>query len=216
MNFSSLLYIDLSHNSIKNLEIGLFRLVENLKELYIGWNPISNFDTLIKYPLPTTLQIFDLSGTNIQYDFLWNFLDKSNKDLFSLNLSSTYLTSIPSFSKFEGLKILDVSRNDIEFFPRDVFTGLSKLTELYSDNPKLCCSQLLPEVPKHCYTTEDEISSCENLLRANLYRAFLWVFSLSSIVGNAASFFSRLISHKKSSKTGKIVSILLYIIMVHL
>nr|KAG5702544.1 hypothetical protein BaRGS_003704 [Batillaria attramentaria] len=47
----------------------------------------------------------------------------------------------------------------------------------------------------------DEIASCNDLLRSNAYRGFLWVIACMAIVGNAVSFSARIVQ-KEAAKTG--------------
>ena len=204
LSFNSLFHLDVSHNDIQFIDTQFFDSLKALQVLRIGWNPIqmSQLSFLLK-KFHLNIITLDISGLNVSKEWLSKFLETSNTNLQTLNLSHISLTQLPPFGKLSSLRVLDLRGNAIQVLPKDVFTGLNKLSELYSDNPKLCCPQLLPDHPKDCFTIPDEISSCENLLRSNIYRIFTWLFSLVSILGNASSFVSRSLGYSKSNrKTG--------------
>ena len=206
LNFRDLMFLDLSHNDIQHLEADFFSSLLILQELYLGHNPLVQFDVILNQSISTltsNLYKLDMVGIDLAGDKLERLLSNRNIEIRILNISmSKTRSSIASFSNMPNIEVLDMRGVEIETFPPDVFRGLRKLEEVYVDNAKLCCPQLLPDHPKHCYTSPDEISSCENLLRANLYRVCLWFFSLAAVIGNATSFFFRLLSYTKSSKTG--------------
>jgi hypothetical protein len=103
----------------------------------------------------------------------------------------------PSLQKvtYEGLKRLplleelDFSSSPMQYFPTDVFLGLSRLKKLKKarvENYKLCCRALLPSHldQRLCQAEEDEVSSCDDLLRSELYRVLSWAICCMSVVGN--------------------------------
>ena len=61
---------------------------------------------------------------------------------------------------------------------------------VYADNYKLCCPATLPLRfnPANCKVPSDEISSCQSLLRSNIYRAILSFFAVSAVAGSAVIF----------------------------
>nr|KAG5697929.1 hypothetical protein BaRGS_026867 [Batillaria attramentaria] len=89
-------------------------------------------------------------------------------------------------------------------FPRDVFGGLDQLNEVYADNYKLCCPATLPagfNLPQ-CRAPTDEISSCDALLRSDVYRVLLAVFAALAVIGNLSSFVYRSFVNRVKSKLG--------------
>ena len=200
--YPNLLYLDISYNEITYLPKQFFKIFRVLRILIIRHNPlVLKSDSVLVY-IPFSLRKLDVSGVHQNNIWMDKFLNSSFTNLNILNISNSLLTSVASFRKLSNLEILDLQGNDIESFQRNVFTGLSKLSELYTDNPKLCCDDLLPDVPKSCFTHPDEISSCKNLLQSNLYRIFTWIFCVVSLSGNFLSLFSKLTSYKKSSHVG--------------
>jgi leucine-rich repeat-containing G protein-coupled receptor 7 len=51
-----------------------------------------------------------------------------------------------------------------------------------------------------CVAPTDEISSCDDLLRSETYRAFLWLISVLSLTGNAFCVIFRSLLHRASSR----------------
>nr|KAG5697924.1 hypothetical protein BaRGS_026862 [Batillaria attramentaria] len=96
-------------------------------------------------------------------------------------------------------------RNVIELLEKqklDVF--LDRLENVYADNYKLCCPATLPagfNLPQ-CRAPTDEISSCDALLRSDVYRVLLAVFAALAVIGNLSSFVYRTFLNKTKSALG--------------
>ncbi|KAK7090931.1 hypothetical protein V1264_010666 [Littorina saxatilis] len=122
-------------------------------------------------------------------------------DLQILNLSGSEVDSIigDGFKALTLLHTLDIRGCPLTHFPPDMFSGLQNLQTVYSDNFKLCCPALLPIGfnLQNCFAPTDEISSCESLLRSNVYRIFLSIFAAMALLGNSASFIYRVFLQKK-------------------
>ena len=75
-------------------------------------------------------------------------------------------------------------------FPKFMLRGLSSLQRVFADNYKVCCPVNLPGgfAVSQCMAPSDEISSCDALLRLDIYRVSLIMFAILAIVGNALSF----------------------------
>ena len=120
-------------------------------------------------------------------------------------MSSGEFDTVSTFEVMTELKTLDLSGSPVVNFPSTVFKGLQKLSKVHAQNYRLCCEQILPDVmnPDKCFSPVDEISSCDNLLRSPLYRAFLWTFALVAMFGNAFSFVIKIFVQKAASRTGE-------------
>ena len=107
------------------------------------------------------------------------------------------------FKPLPTLTDIDLRGCPVAHFPHDLFYGLAQLLVIRADNYKLCCPRTLPLGfdEDFCFARQDEVSSCEDLLRSDIYRFFLWLISLSSLLGNIASFVFRLVILKNSMKT---------------
>ena len=113
------------------------------------------------------------------------------------------------FSCCPSLEELDTRGSPLEEFPADLLRNLSSLRTLFSDNYKLCCSQLLPDDfnINNCFAKQSALDSCEDLLKLDFYRAALWIFAILALSGNAGSFVSRVIlSGKRQGSFGIFVT----------
>ncbi|XP_076438774.1 relaxin receptor 2-like [Babylonia areolata] len=86
---------------------------------------------------------------------------------------------------------------------------MDNLQQLIADNFKLCCPAVLPdEFMGKCIVPADEISSCDNLLKAGSYRAALAIFAMSALLGNMCSFVYRLWFSSAKLKVGHAVFVI--------
>nr|KAG5710981.1 hypothetical protein BaRGS_013715 [Batillaria attramentaria] len=124
----------------------------------------------------------------------------------TLNLSDSGLHRLHTegFQPLQDLRVLDLRGCPVSSFSRGVFKGLEKLEAVYADNFKLCCPATLPGVfdVNMCRAPSDEISSCDALLRSELFRAFLSVFAVFTLVGNCGSFVYRVFFRKMAANMG--------------
>nr|KAG5691413.1 hypothetical protein BaRGS_016329 [Batillaria attramentaria] len=123
-----------------------------------------------------------------------------------LNLSHTGISFItePGFQLLKQLRVLDLRGCPVSVFPRGVLQGLDKLDAIDADNYKFCCPATLPEGFKetNCRAPSDEVSSCDALLRSDIYRIFLSVFAALALIGNLSSFVYRTFLQKTKSSLG--------------
>ena len=123
----------------------------------------------------------------------------------TLNLSHCGVDRVlgDGFQALQQLRVLDLRGCPLTLFPRGVFDGLDDLQAVFADNYKLCCPATLPLRfnPANCKAPSDEISSCQSLLRSNLY-IFLSIFAVLAFVGNSISIFIRLFVTKVKHKMG--------------
>nr|KAG5694377.1 hypothetical protein BaRGS_002231 [Batillaria attramentaria] len=120
----------------------------------------------------------------------------------SLSVTDIALQKFESspFRHLEDLTTLDLSRNFIHTFEKELFKGLKKLQLLKTDNPSLCCEQIHPnDKLTQCLAPTDELSSCSDLLRSDFFRVFLWGLSLLAVTGNAGVLIYRLFLEKVGS-----------------
>jgi hypothetical protein len=188
-------------------------LMVNLQQLHVSQNKLSTV-SMQRLALLTNLRVLNLSG-NPLVGFVQGSYNLTMKMVVQLDLSRTLVSEIrdKSLSFFPSLEYLDISHSsvntigskglhafsnlklvdfrecDIQEFPGDLFHGLNELTTIYATTFTLCCRDVLPDGfnADACVVPQDEISSCEDLLRSNLYRAFLWTIVFMSVSGNAGS-----------------------------
>ena len=194
--------LDLSDNHLHALNNEDLSAVEQLHTLSLAGNPLSSQSLSSLQPfLP--LSVLDLS--NLELSVLNFSISGIFPNVQSINLSSTGIqrASQGVFYTLDNLRVLDLSGCPLIQFPRDVFRGLKQLEFVYSDNYKMCCSATLPPGfnLKNCHAPSDEVSSCDALLRSNVYRVLLALFAASSLLGNLLSFVYRVL-FSRSSKSG--------------
>nr|KAG5710942.1 hypothetical protein BaRGS_013676 [Batillaria attramentaria] len=177
--------------------------LRNLNVLRLAANPLTSLTNGGAKDLHANLHTLDLSLTDLDSyngQILADFPNVTN-----LNMSHSALTTITveGFKSTPGLEVLDVRQSPLEEFPHHLLQYLSSLHIVYASNFKLCCAATLPENfnPNNCHAPMDEVASCDDLLRSNAYRGFLWVMASMAIVGNAGSFAARIVQ-KEAAKTG--------------
>ena len=92
------------------------------------------------------------------------------------------------FEPLGNLQRLELNKNPLRTYGKDVLSGLASLQQLWSDDYKLCCSYFHEDAvsltPSNCHAPSDELSSCDDLLAQDLFRAALWVFACLAVLGN--------------------------------
>ena len=131
---SSMKMLDLSGNRLTSTHISkrLFQDLEQLTELYLDHNDLSNFEESdeVFVPMAGTLTVLKLNHNNIKVISNRTFLSLNN--LLELNLSHNQITSLdePSFSGLESLKHLSLGHNQIETIHEQSFQHCDKLLVL--------------------------------------------------------------------------------------
>nr|KAG5707298.1 hypothetical protein BaRGS_000072 [Batillaria attramentaria] len=97
------------------------------------------------------------------------------------------------FEHVTKLDVLDIRGNPLSSFKQDVFADLTELSDLLTDDPRLCCdfyheyTQLM-----ECVSPRNELSSCSDLLKGDFFRVVLWGLSLLAVIGNVSVLIYRL------------------------
>ncbi|XP_070179137.1 G-protein coupled receptor GRL101-like [Littorina saxatilis] len=118
------------------------------------------------------------------------------QDLVMVNTSLRTIAD-NALSVLKQLVSLDIRGNEIEIHGAGLFQGLVNLRMLKTDDFKLCCPFVLPKTSE-CESPEDELSSCSDLLRLDIFRVFLWVISVLVVVGNAGVLVYAVIKSKET------------------
>ena len=183
--------LDISHNHITVLDKNLTRLLPNLKTLHLNWNPVKEILVLSQEHNSNKIAKLFIKALPLSSNDFKKFVQMDNSVLQILDASHIMLDSIPSFSRLVNLK--EVHLAEVGLFPKDVFKFLPNLSIVHSLNYRLCCSVILPSqvLPSNCHAPQDEISSCESLLRSGIYRVFVSAFAVLAILGNVTSFVLR-------------------------
>jgi hypothetical protein len=189
MGNKNLQYLDLSYNQLKTFNTSVVLPLINLHTLLLSHNPLTKIHGQEKSGKmgQTALRTVDLSFTEITF-----FSSKPFERLASvsvLNLSFTPLREITSegFHFLPRLAVLDLDHcSALDVFPVDVFSSLSNLHTVTAHNYRLCCRAILPAHldQRFCSAPQDELSSCDDLLRSGVYRVFSWLLCALSVTGN--------------------------------
>ena len=126
-----------------------------------------------------------------------------NLHILNLSLCGVELMYGEGLQAASALQVLDLAGCPMTQFPRNLLSGLDRLQSVRADNFKLCCPANLPAGfnPANCKAPFDEVSSCEALLRSDVYRFFLSTFSALALLGNLGCFLLRSVCFK-SGKSG--------------
>ncbi|XP_070181926.1 G-protein coupled receptor GRL101-like [Littorina saxatilis] len=108
----------------------------------------------------------------------------NNRLLINLVLRNSGITRVGELN-LPNLQSLDLSYN--------------KLTSITGSELAVLPAQL---DPSDCHAPKDEISSCDALLRSEVFRLFLALYALLALLGNLGSFFYRVFIDKASVKLG--------------
>ena len=211
-NISSFIFLGelfLGRNEISFLEPFTFMYVSNIYKLDLSQNMLTVLRSNTFFGL-VKLKFLDLNGNNklttIEAGAFVGLSSIPELQLKDLALSKT---EAEAFIGMPLLRKLDLSGNNLAKLPEGQFIGLSRLNTLnvslnpdlsmmksvlndlvfleflQSDNFKYCCfvSDRIPE--ENCLPERDELSSCEDLMRRDILKAFLWILGLMALLCNA-------------------------------
>ena len=196
--------LDLSLNSIRSVDMDVFLSFEQLHSLYLMGNPLTVITGGHSDEHHLYLSHIDLSHTRLSV-----FTSEPFQRFFalkSLNISFCNMTTVTEqgFQSIPTLQQIDVRGTLVQARSQNVFKTLMNLKLVYTSNYKLCCPPMLPDnfVEDMCFSPQNELSSCQDLLRSDLYRAFLWLMCIVSLTGNLGCLCFRTFSLKNQSASG--------------
>ena len=202
VNLPNLRSLDLSSNILTDVTGSQLEYLHNLQYLSIASNSILFFSSASENTSFPNILHLDISDTHM--------LEISDKllhpfpNIQHLNLSGNKISKVSpqGFSRLYQLRVLDLSGSPMTYFSRDVFRDLGNVKRIIVDNYKLCCPVILPEgfSPENCRAPADEISSCDALLKTDVFRIFLAVYAFLALVGNLASFVYRVYCERGAKK----------------
>lgn len=206
-NFRYLIELYMQNNRLTNITEYLFHRLVNLRTLDLRNNLIIKVHNMSFAGLGNLTRLY-LQGNKISILESGAFLGLNSLQV--LNFSNQALKSLEPgmMLGLTSLKILDLSNNYIdyihdEFFvdikqvqklnltmnpctncPRSAFKDLRSLQSFKSDHFMFCCF-LKDVVPQEsCEPKGDEISSCQDLMRNQVLRTFIWLFGFCAFLGN--------------------------------
>ena len=205
--FPNLLTLDLSFNHLQNVDANDMNNLPGVISLSLAGNPFTS--PFIKEPQLANLTFPALLTLDLSFVEM-RAINPSVLRLFpsmqSLNLSHCHVHHVQGqgFQSLSSLQVLDMRQCPLTSIPKSMFRGLRSLRRVFSDNYKVCCPATLPvgfEVDR-CLAPSDEISSCDALLRSDLYRISLAVFATLATAGNVFSLVLRLFVLKGKQTSG--------------
>ncbi|KAL8576733.1 hypothetical protein ACOMHN_065977 [Nucella lapillus] len=204
VSLPNLRILDISLNHLHVISGRDLISVANLQRLDLSENPLEALfslpgDGLVSFPALITLDLSNIPMEEINLRVFSIF-----PDLRSLNLSQCGIVSVVgSAFQTDRLRDVDFTGCPMTQTPLHLLLGLEELQSVRADNFKLCCPVMLPQQfdSSHCEAPHDGLSSCQALLRTNLYRVFLAVFAALAMVGNLGCFLLRSFCFK-SAKSG--------------
>ncbi|KAK7098670.1 hypothetical protein V1264_002917 [Littorina saxatilis] len=204
VHLPNLRYMDLSYNDVETLDVNVFLSMENARVLKLGGNPVKSLFSTPSKLQQVTLESVDLSQTSLEIFQSKSFSRFPLLQKFNLSYTNIHTIGSDGFRFIPTLRVLDMTRSPVLNFPSDLFRGLEGLQSIISPNYKLCCQRLLPQNfnQRFCTAPQSEVSSCDDLLRSETYRGFLWLISAMSLSGNAFCFIVRLCVQKAVAKVG--------------
>ncbi|XP_070193933.1 G-protein coupled receptor GRL101-like [Littorina saxatilis] len=194
--------LELSGNNLSAVSVHEVNRLQNLKELILADNPLMSV-FLTEKQTSLNLHYLDLSLVRMpsltvrtQLPFLQ-----------FLNLSFTGLDQLQGtgFQSLSSLRVIDLHGCPMTHFPRHIFRDLQQLRTVYSGSYRLCCQATLPSGfnLKNCHTSENNVSSCDRLMKYDTHAVLVAVFAAVSIIGNASGFAVRVIFKRTRAKSAQ-------------
>ena len=189
--FPNLRSLDLSFNQLRFISLDVLNNFPQLTSLSLAGNLITSlFYTKEQstYPQHLGLKSLDLSFVEMNELDPTSFRFFPSLKSFNLSHSQVHVVLGEGFHQLRSLEVLDVRGCPLTYFPKSIFLGLNSLRRVLAYNYKLCCRETLPDgFVGQCQAPSDEISSCDALLRSDLYRLSLAAFATLATVGNGLS-----------------------------
>ena len=198
--------LDLSFNQFQSATVDDLNNFSQLTSLSLAGNPlISLFRSERHSTIGTFSALLMLNLSFVEMKELDPSVLRIFPNLQSLDLSHCHLQRVQgSFQLLASLQSLDIRKCPLTSFPKSMFHGLGSLRRVLADNYKVCCPATLPVGfgAGQCLAPSDEISSCDALLRSDLYRVSLAVFATLATVGNTLSLVLRVMILKSKQQSG--------------
>ena len=198
--------LDLSFNHLESVIADDLHNFPKLTSLSLAGNPFTSVLSSDKHSTSWTFPaLLSLNLSFVEMKELDPSVLRIFPSLQSLDLSHCHVHHVRgSFQSLTSLRSLDVRMCPLTSFPKSMFRGLGSLRRVLADNYKVCCPATLPVgfVVSQCLAPRDEISSCDALLRSDLYRVSLAVFATLATVGNTLSLVLRVFVLKSKQQSG--------------
>lgn len=199
----NLLSLDLSDNHLVNLNPDIFADLDHLKKLKLTGN------TQLRIIRPGAFRglkfledDMDLSSMKISTIFSGTFEGLDSVKVLNLSHNEISVLQDYGFSGMDKLEKLYLNGNPITEFSNKIFEGLTSLKMLVSDLFLLCCIRPSTVAEDQCFPKRDEFSSCDDLMRNEMLRYFVWIIGMFALFGNALALVYRMVVENQSFRTG--------------
>ena len=190
LNMKNLMVLDLTWNYLASLPSHLFISQSRLKILRL-----SNNRELITIQPDAFVGLTSMKHLSINHLNIERILQNAfaSLNLVSLDLSDSYIKRLED-SAFATLTAKNIFLNNtkISKFSSELFKGIENINFLVTDSVKFCCIKPYFLTEDRCFPRENEISSCDDLLRNEVLRPFVWVIGLTSFISNVLAFVYRM------------------------
>ena len=190
--------LDISYNKINRLTSNMFFYQTNLEKLIL----VGNFKPLVFEPNSFTglssLKYLTLSKLHIKY--------VSRETFASLTLDELSI----SYSTIDGIetgflgrlqtKAVYFNTTKIQTFSQSMFDSVQNIEILKTDEYKFCCVKPQGVSDENCYPKNDEISSCDDLIRNDVLVPLIWLIGFFSVFANGSSLIYRFSKQRKQLK----------------
>ncbi len=176
--------LDLSDNKLVYLQARLFQNLRNLVDLNLLGNVMLARIEPGAFLGLARLPYLRLTGMSISY--LDDNVFMGLKQLERLRLDDNSMLGLKdnTFGKLTKVVALNISLNRDLNIPKSALEPLVSLAILQSDDFKYCCFVKEKVSEEHCLPKRDEFSSCEDLMRRPVLKAFLWILGLMAFLCN--------------------------------
>ncbi|XP_076438267.1 uncharacterized protein LOC143277369 [Babylonia areolata] len=208
MHLPNLHVLDISGNIIQYMNFSHLSELDTLKELDLSNNPLSRISMSSAEHRLDSLLFLNLSRVSYHFRDLHSF-SYIMPQIEGIDFSHSGLKSLQGRGLFRNLKTLDLQGCTVSDFSPEFMKEMGQLQQLLADDFMLCCSAVLPDsFVGICIVPEDEISSCDNLLKSGSYRAAIVIFIIAALLGNLCSIVYRIWSLSSKQKVGYAVFVI--------
>ena len=186
LSLPNLRTLDLSYNNISTLNTSFLYNIENLKELSLHSNPL----TLIVYDSTDSkhsLSKLDLSSSKIQVLSYISFTGIGEIKQLNLSFSALENITFETMSMLKNLTSVDLTGCQLKTFSKNLFVKNLALLDVYSNDFRLCCKEMLPAGFNidFCHTDSHWLSSCNSLLKNSAIQSVTWCVGVLAMFMNA-------------------------------
>ena len=217
-----LFYLNLSDCEIEWFPRTLFFSMRELRTLDISYNKISRLTSntflhqtmLEKFVLvgnlkPLTLEPESFTGLSALHSLTLSKLHIvyisrdtfANLDLDALKIVYSTIDAVEThFLGRLRAKAVFLNTTKIKTMFQSMFDGIQTIELFQTDDYKFCCVKPLVVPGDKCFPHQDEISSCDDLIRNEVLVPLIWLIGFISVLTNGASLVYRFVRQRKQLK----------------